>query len=174
MTREVATNLIRKAVQPAESWVDLGAGSGTFSYALAELVGSNGHIWAVDKHPSLSSRSSSLDFAPITVIKGDFTEKLELPLLDGILMANALHYVRQQEKFLRHILYYVDKGGKFILIEYDRKIPNPWIPFPISRKKGRRLFQQLGLNPIEIGSTPSQYGNGEIYALWGKKSSKGI
>ena len=169
MQKEVARNLIYQAVQAGECWADLGAGSGTFSYCLAELLGPEGQIFAIDRSPGFASISAQLDRAPISVISRDFTQNLQLPPLDGILMANSLHYVAQQEKFLNQILTHLKEEGKFLLIEYDRRIPNPWVPFPISRRKSQRLFRSLSLYAEEIGSTPSQYGNGDIYAILGRR-----
>ena len=36
-------------------------------------------------------------------LRGDFNGTLSLPPLDGILMANSLHYYREKEKVLRHV-----------------------------------------------------------------------
>jgi precorrin-6B methylase 2 len=36
-------------IRQGETWADLGAGTGTFSKALAELVGPTGTVHAVDK-----------------------------------------------------------------------------------------------------------------------------
>lgn len=45
-----AASLIRKGIErPGGVWADLGAGSGTFTYALAELLGATGTVYAVDR-----------------------------------------------------------------------------------------------------------------------------
>ena len=146
------------------NWVDLGAGAGTFSYALHELVGTNGQLYAVDKSPNLITHPD------IISIRSDFKADIDLPPLDGILMANALHFVRKQKAFLQQWLEKLSPGGIFLLIEYDRKIGSPWVPFPISFQKFEQLCQQANLSaPIEIGRKKSIYGNGEIYSAWARK-----
>src|SRR5688572_11426004 len=93
-------NLIKPAnldKNPA-SWADLGAGSGAFTFALRELIGSSAHIYAVDKDLSslnelkkeYEKRFENSD--NLNIIVGDFSKPLTLPLLDGILMANSLHF----------------------------------------------------------------------------------
>ena len=42
--------LIRGGVsEPGGNWADLGAGTGNFSWALAELIGPQGTIYAIDR-----------------------------------------------------------------------------------------------------------------------------
>ena len=49
-----AAALIRSAVtEPGGKWADLGAGTGTFSRALATLLGPAGTVYAVDHDLSL-------------------------------------------------------------------------------------------------------------------------
>ncbi len=170
MEIQIAKQLIQRAVVDGTCWADLGAGSGTFSLALSELLGPQGKVIAVDKEALITRSSSKLKSAPIQSYTADFTHPLTLPPLDGILMANSLHFVARQTNLLEKLLTYLSPKGSFLLIEYDRRLPSPWIPYPIPRKKGQRIFQELGLKNLQIiGTTPSKYGNGEIYALWGEK-----
>ena len=87
-----AVELIREAVSPGHgTWADIGAGTGIFSEALMELLES-GKIIAVDKSPhSLYSLKSSKQEVVFEILEGDFHQLLDLPPLDGILMANSLH-----------------------------------------------------------------------------------
>ena len=58
MTTDEASELIRDAVltdhgEPVGPvWADMGAGSGTFTFALARLLGPEGRVVAVDREPA--------------------------------------------------------------------------------------------------------------------------
>ena len=169
MELELAKDLVRTAIRPGTCWADLGAGEGTFSYALSELLGPLGMVIAVDKQQGFALESASPKHAQIHHFEADFTLSLNLPPLDGILLANSLHFISNPQEVLQQWINKLLPDGNILLIEYDQSIPSPWVPFPISRKKGKNLLEGLGLLDIqEIGSTPSQYNNGDIYALWGK------
>ena len=160
-------------IKVGEHWADLGAGSGTFSRALAELLGPEGFVYAIDKDvPSLHEVQSLEKAARIEFQAGDFTQALDLPLLDGILMANSLHYVRKPIPVLKKILKHLSPSGTFLLIEYDRKMGNPWVPYPISTHKWKRLAIQVGLSePTVLESRPSRYGQGTMFlaqSYWGE------
>src|SRR4051794_16794510 len=88
--------LIRGGVRrPGGVWADLGAGTGNFTRGLAELVGKNATIFAIDRNAQAVKQLSAEQPRPGTWAKilpreGDFTLPLELPSLDGIMLANAL------------------------------------------------------------------------------------
>ncbi|MEL6676394.1 MAG: methyltransferase domain-containing protein [Bacteroidota bacterium] len=168
MTHQEAVALIQAApLSPGQSWADLGAGAGRFSMALAELLGPEGVVWAVDKKPGRLVAEPGQ--AEMKVLRQDFMQPMSLPLLDGILMANALHYVADQKGFLSEISTYLHPGGQFMLIEYDRARRSPWVPYPLSSEEFRLLAGQVGLTEVkELGRMPSRYGNGDMYAMWGK------
>ena len=101
MEIQEAVDLLRDAVGESTGiWADLGAGTGTFTLALAELLG-GGTIYAVDDDASAIRALGELQAVGgtrIVPVKADFTHPVELPglggtPLDGLLMANALHFV---------------------------------------------------------------------------------
>jgi ubiquinone/menaquinone biosynthesis C-methylase UbiE len=138
-------------------WADLGAGTGTFTKALAELVGANGTIHAVDRDKHALSQLAQSNPAIITH-QQDFTEPLSLKNLDGILMANSLHFVRKQTQVLGELSTHLKPNGKFIIIEYNITRANHWVPFPVSFERLKELAAQLGLNePVKVATRPSSY-----------------
>src|SRR5207249_11137099 len=89
------------------SWADLGAGEGAFTRALSDLLGSEARIVAVDKD---ASALRALDSRFETRV-GDFTKPLDLHDLDGVVMANSLHYVRDKDPVLRLVHGMLRPGG---------------------------------------------------------------
>lgn len=164
-----ALDMLRAAVPSAdgEVWADLGAGSGVFTRALATLVGPAGHVFAVDEDDRALAalRPWAATAAPrIIILRADVTGPLALPPLDGIVMANVLHFVADTEAVLPRIVQLLRPGGRFVLMEYEGRRPGPWTPYPVSAARFRDLAASAGLDAPHIAATrPSRYG-GQIYA----------
>ena len=100
-------NLLRKGVpETGGVWADFGSGRGAFTLALAELIGPNSTIYSVDKDKGAlrqQERSITDRFPKVkaTYLKADFTKPVDLPPLDGLVVANALHYLRYKDKTIQ-------------------------------------------------------------------------
>ena len=146
-------------------WADLGSGWGAFTLALADLIGPDGVIYSVDKDAhALSEQKVELTrrFPGVTVhyLTRDFAQPLSLPLLDGIVMANALHFVARsrQEDAVRQIKGYLRPGGRLIIVEYDVDDGNIWAPHPLSHATWERLARRAGFSHTQyLGSVPSHF-----------------
>ncbi len=143
-------NLLKPAnLSPGGIWADFGAGSGAFTLALRELIGPDGVIYAVDKDRSRLNeleRAYRLRFGDsnnLHIIPGDFTHSLDLPALDGVVMANSLHYFKDKEKVLRHVSTFLKPQGVLLLIEYNVDRGNPWVPYPLSFETWRNLAPRV-------------------------------
>lgn len=75
-------------------WADLSSGTGLFSYALANLLPTGSIIYAIDKSAATLKNLPNPNNIIIEQQQLDFIiDELNLPNLNGILMANSLHYV---------------------------------------------------------------------------------
>jgi ubiquinone/menaquinone biosynthesis C-methylase UbiE len=171
MNHSDAVQLIQKGIKATGgTWADLGAGSGTFTRALAELLGPNGLIYAVDKNSGIMRIKVDVQSARVKPLQADFTKELELPALDGILMGNSLHYVSDKVAFLKGLLKHLRPGGQLILVEYDNEISNLWVPYPLSFRAFTKLAFLLELAaPKMLGRTASRHQPQDIYAAESKK-----
>ncbi len=102
MTHTQHVNLIKKAItKRCGTWADFGSGEGAFTLALADLAGPHAVIYSIDKDKKRLD-VQEMEFermfpeSSIHFIATDFTKPLALPPLDGIVMANSLHYVKDQ------------------------------------------------------------------------------
>ena len=162
--------LIRAGVDPPGGvWADLGSGDGAFTLALADLLGPGGSIISVDRDAAALRRQAAAMAARFPEVSletrvADFTGPLALPSLDGLVMANSLHYVRAKEPVVRALAGAVRPGGRFVLVEYDADRGNPWVPFPLSFSTWEGLAARSGLDETRlIGRVPSRF-LGAIYA----------
>jgi trans-aconitate methyltransferase len=164
-----AADLLRPAVSPSPRarWADLGAGTGTFTRALATLLGPDAEIHAVDADAralrTLRDAAERTAAPPIHVHHADFTRRLPLPPLDGILLANALHFVREQPAMVALAASYLRPGGRLVIIEYEDRPASRWVPHPVPFTRFAELAADAGLTPPRtVGRRPSAYG-GEMY-----------
>jgi SAM-dependent methyltransferase len=149
-------------------WADLGCGDGTFTRALAQLLAAGSVVHAVDLDAAaLANIPEQRDGTAIVTHRADFT-RMPWPFeerLDGILMANSLHYIREQEAFVRECGARFKDEGRIIVVEYDFERPNRWVPYPVSRRRLTALFARAGYSaPVWLGSRASVYQRGEMYA----------
>lgn len=163
-----AVALIEKAVpRTGRTWADIGAGDGTFTHALIDLLGRDARVFAVDRDErALASlrRWAKREQANVVLVEADFTQRLELPeLLDGMLLANALHFARNADVVLARLVQLLRPGGRVVIVEYDRRAASRWVPYPVSSRQLPALMAAADLSePIITATRPSAYG-GTLY-----------
>lgn len=172
MKLEQAINLIHPGVSDKTSvWADLGAGSGIFTLALNEILGFRGIVFAVDHRLDILREQLRIQYSRATIHlhEENFLNPMPfLPALDGILMANTLHYVCNQESFLANLCdSHLKPGGTLLIVEYDRDFADPWVPYPLPLPHFERLASKIGLSlPEQIGRQRSIFGNQDLYAAY--------
>lgn len=154
--------LIRDGVAPGV-WADLGSGDGAFTLALADLLGPAGRIVSVDRDAGALRRQrqaieTRFPETDVEYLRADFTVGIPLPSLDGVLMANSLHFVRRKEPFLARVRGWLRPGGRVLLVEYDADRGNPWVPHPLSYPTWERVAAASGFEATRLlARVPSRY-----------------
>jgi trans-aconitate methyltransferase len=170
----VTVALIRSAIEGHEgTWADLGAGRGIFTRALADILGPASRIHAIDAEPAAVAALQEIakQEPRVTAHQGDFTQPLALPPLDGILLANSLHFHRDSGAILAKLVQQLRPGGRVVLVEYDRREASRWVPYPIAIASLRDLAKNSGLDDFTVvESRPSDY-EGIIYVAVANKSN---
>jgi SAM-dependent methyltransferase len=178
MEAREAERLISAAVPPGSgTWADFGAGDGTFVRALAARLGRGARIYAVDRDAralkALVRASASLE-AAVAIVQADLQRDFSLPgvepgTLDGMLLANTLHFLPDARGALGRLSSWLRPGGRAVIIEYDRRPPDRWGPHPIDAVDLPALFDAAGLDaPLEVARMASVFG-GEMYVAVGLK-----
>lgn len=199
MTTDEAAELIRGAVPTGDDgpaapvWADMGAGSGTFTFALAGLLGPDGRVVAVDREPAAleslrrglehraetgrqggaaqDDRGQRTQGAAVVPARGDFRDPNGIDALDGValdgaLFANALHFDGDAGGTLRRMAERLAPGGRLVVVEYQDRPPNPWVPHPLPVARLEEVAASEGLtDPRVVGERPSSYG-GVLYCAW--------
>jgi ubiquinone/menaquinone biosynthesis C-methylase UbiE len=150
-------------------WADLGSGEGAFTLALADILGPTGSIHSVDRDGralriQLEKLQAAFPDVAVTQLAADFTQPLQLPPLDGIVMANSLHFIRDKGPVLELVRGYLKPGGRFVLVEYDSDRGNPWVPYPMSFPTWVAVATEAGFgNTQRLAAVPSRF-LGSIYS----------
>jgi SAM-dependent methyltransferase len=162
--------LLGKGIKnPGGVWADFGSGRGAFTLALAELLSPGGQIHSVDidvralEHQK-NQMGSQFPKAKVFYHQADFTRTLDLPLLDGAVMANALHFQPAKEDVLSLIKGYLRPGGGLILVEYDTDLGNQWVPHPISFPNWVALAARCGFAETALLATAPSRFMGRVYS----------
>jgi ubiquinone/menaquinone biosynthesis C-methylase UbiE len=174
---ELVTLIAGGVEERGGSWADLGAGEGAFTLALAELLGPGAGITAVDRDERGLRRLEDamgrrFPGTELHVLKADFTRPLRLGGLDGVVMANSLHFVRDKSPVLREVGSMLRPGGRLIVVEYDADRGNPWVPHPFSYSAWQRLAAQAGFEETRLLKTvPSRF-LGSMYSAVSRRPAK--
>ena|SRR5687767_5443726 len=170
-----AIELIRPAVDGAGgTWADFGAGKGTFTRALAELIGPAGRVLAIDRDAAALrtlrrlGTESHPTAAAIHVIAADVRAVDHIPeladvALDGVVLGNVLHFLPDAADVLSCVAAHVRPGGRVIVIEYDGVTPSRWVPYPLPISRFFAIAESAGLlNIAVVGERKSAF-LGKLY-----------
>jgi trans-aconitate methyltransferase len=162
MEQKDAMKLIKRggSGKSAQHWADLGCGGGTFTTALAGVLPWNSYIHAVDKdqqHLPARINEVSIGFDRLNFA----SDALGWNDMDGILMSNSLHYVRDKPKLFKRLEDCFRAERRFIVVEYERRWPSPWVPYPLPYLKLTDLAK--GYQVTKLAEFASKFG-GMIYS----------
>jgi ubiquinone/menaquinone biosynthesis C-methylase UbiE len=163
--------LIRDGVAGAgRRWLELGAGRGAFTLALADLLGPAADIVAIDRDGGdLAELAATIGRrfpeTRLTTAVADFRHALTVePGFDGLLAANSLHFVPDPAAVINGIRPLLRSGARIIVVEYDSDSGNPWVPHPFSYRTWEVIAGGRGLLDTRlVGRVPSRF-LGAIYA----------
>lgn len=145
-------------------WADLGCGSGVFTQALASILPVHSTVYAIDRSRQFIAQPVN-DKVSIEFLQADFeNEAMPLPTLDGILMANSLHYIADKKSLIERLQHHFADQPKFIIVEYNTMRSNAWVPYPIDFSHMKKLFTSIGYSRVEkLAERPSLFGRGGLY-----------
>lgn len=152
------------SLRPTDKVVDLGAGSGYFSFRIAPLV-PKGKVYAVDISPQMLAiirakmkKVNSENIEPVLSTVTDL--KLEENSADCVLIVDAYHEFSHPWEMGQSIYKTLKTGGRLVLIEY--RLEDPGIPIKklhkMSQKQAIREISATGLEWIKTSEVlPQQH-----------------
>lgn len=151
-------------LKPTDTVADIGAGTGYFSFRMAQKV-PQGKVLAVDIQPEMLDMIEYLKqenhIYNIKTILGTVTQpNLPLDSVDLALMVDAYHEFSHPHEMMQGIVKALKLGGRVVLLEYRRE--NPFILIKalhkMTQQQVRKEMQAVGLQWRETKTfLPSQH-----------------
>jgi ubiquinone/menaquinone biosynthesis C-methylase UbiE len=137
-------------IRPGDQVADLGSGGGYFTFRLADAVGSNGRVHAVDvdadMNEALERDVGERGVSNVDVILGDVDDPL-LPEngIDLIFSCNTYHHLEDRTAYFAGAAKSLKEGGRVAIIEYRRKgIMQRWLGHGTSEETMREEMEAAG------------------------------
>jgi ubiquinone/menaquinone biosynthesis C-methylase UbiE len=162
--------LVKGVSKKGGVWADFGSGTGAFTLALRDVLGSESEIFSIDTDQAALERQrkrfeATFPDSRIHYLVTDFTQPLDVPPLDGMVMANSLHFIKEKIPLLSRLKTYLKPGGTLIIVEYNSDEGNQWVPYPTSEKTLKVILLEAGFtHPHILHRVPSEF-LGEIFGM---------
>ncbi len=147
--RELLTKVA--GITRGDTCVDFGSGTGIFALPMAELVGSEGKVYAVDNSlemmAHIKAKNPPLNLA---LTHADVTQTgLNSRIADVCLLAFILHEIKEPDKLITEAVRLLKPGGRLVIVEWKAELDAPGPPrkVRITKERIEQLTRQTGLTP---------------------------
>ena len=114
-------------IEPGQRIADLGAGSGLFTRPLADLVGAEGVVYAIDIDSDLLEHINETALEDeLTNIKTVLASEQDPRIPDGVdlvLICDTLHQIDDPSIYLRGLTNYLRPSARIAVIDYENNWP---------------------------------------------------
>ncbi len=136
--------------------VDMGAGSGYYTFRLADIVGPKGKVYAVDIQPEMlaiiGKRMKEKQLKHIELVKGAETDpKLPDNAVDLILMVDVYHEFSHPFEMTEAMVKALKPGGRLVFVEFrleDANVPIKLV-HKMFEKQVRKEMEPHALRHVE-------------------------
>ena len=165
---EERTDLLLEALRlrPGDVVADFGAGSGYFTWRIAQRVGPSGRVYAVEVQPlmlellqaNLTRRGLADRMLPVLGTASD--PKLPEASCDLILLVDVYHELEFPFEVTAGLARALKPGGRLVLVEYRGE--DPEVPIkPLHKMTVAQVRRELAVHPLEfvenLGVLPRQH-----------------
>jgi precorrin-6B methylase 2 len=152
-------------LKPGDVVADIGAGSGYFTFRLADRVGPKGKVLAVDIQPEMLAlirrRMKERGVRHVEPILGTETDP-QLPAgeADLILLVDVYHEFSHPYEMTAAMVGALKPGGRLVLVEY--RLEDPEVPIKLVHKMSQRqVLKEMEPHPLRwvgtVSSLPRQH-----------------
>ncbi|MEH6593261.1 MAG: class I SAM-dependent methyltransferase [Halioglobus sp.] len=151
--REERTDLILQNMdlKKTDHVVDLGAGTGYFSFPMARQL-TAGKVLAVDIEPQMLKRIEQRKAADgvdniDTVLASETDPNIPISIVDVVLLVDAYHEFSHPREVMDAVVKGLKQGGRVILVEYrgeDRKVPIKHL-HKMTQQQAKKEMRAVGL-----------------------------
>jgi ubiquinone/menaquinone biosynthesis C-methylase UbiE len=161
----------KAGIKPGMTCIDLGSGTGTFSFPLLLCVGAEGIVYAVDDSGEMLEHIREKNPPPnLILVHGDVSRTgLDSEIADLCMLSSILHEVEQPASLLAEALRLLKPGGRILAIDWKVELDSPGPPqrLRLSQAKVEQLFKQSGFHNFQYLDWSRNY----YIALGNKKSA---
>ena len=146
-------------LKPGMTVADIGAGTGYYSWRMAQSVGTGGTVYAVDIQPEmiqlLQRQVARRDVANVKAVLGTLTDpRLPAGSLDLALMVDVYHEFEFPYEMLAAITRALKPGGRLVFVEF--RGGDPQVPIkPLHTMTETQIRKEAALHPLEWEKTVS-------------------
>ncbi len=151
-------------IQPDEHIADIGAGSGYYTFKMAQKV-PEGKVYAVDLQPEMlaimDEKIGRDGIKNVELVQGSETSpQLAANSVDLVIMVDVYHELSHPREVMEEIVQALKPDGRFVLLEYRKE--DPQVPIKplhkMSEQQAVREMKAVGLRLREnIGNLPWQH-----------------
>jgi SAM-dependent methyltransferase len=147
------------AFKPGERVADIGAGTGYFTFQVADAVGPSGRVLALDIAPEMLEyldlrvrARKAANVVPRRVASDD--PQLEPASVDTILMIDAIHYVKDRVAYATKLRPALAPGGRVVIIDYRPKpmSERPWGPPPEQQFPKEQMDREMAAAGFRVSA----------------------
>jgi ubiquinone/menaquinone biosynthesis C-methylase UbiE len=152
-------------LKPGMTVADIGAGTGYYSWRMAQSVGTGGTVYAVDIQPEmiklLEQQVAKRGATNVKAVLGTLTDPhLPAGALDLVIMVDVYHEFEFPYEMLTAITRALKPGGRLVFIEFRGN--DPAVPIkPLHTMTEAQVRKEAALHPLEwmrtIGGLPWQH-----------------
>lgn len=139
-------------LKPGEVAADIGAGSGYFTFRMADAVGPTGKVYAVDIQPEMleiiRKRSKERETNNVVPVLGAINDpKLPPNSTDLMMMVDVYHEFSHPWEMTRQMVRALKPGGRLVFVEY--RLEDPEVPIKLVHKMSEaQVKREMSVHPL--------------------------
>lgn len=155
-------------IEPTMEVADFGVGGGYFAVVLADKVGDDGKVYAIDIQEELLTKARNHDHGRhdnISFLQGDLEEEngsgLAAGIVDMVLLANTLFQFENKEAGLKEAHRVLKPGGMLALVDWSESFGGlgPQSEHVLQKTDAQALASKAGFSIVrEIEAGDHHYG----------------